>query len=727
MSTRQVRRWTPRLKAGLPAEAGLDVDRPRKVILTPGPTARYVEINASGTFPPDERTQPKASLRSVVHAEVDTPIAKQQRTKSWHQTDEDVRLMTPTSASAAFQVFVVWHKWSDLRLDDHEPAIWAHHEAARRSGVDVDNRVLHVHVLEPALFDVSRIAGLPRCGQLRASFWRESVDDLADGLRRRGQRLVVRAGDAERVLAEDLACGLQALGGRLVAVAAHREFCDEELRTESRVREALEAIGAKLVLFWGGLTVHHVDDLGFDPWDKRQMPNLYQPFLKAVRGQRLRPPVNAPSRLAEPPPLGLQDWSDDTTEAFRAVGCAFAANMKDEPLVPFHRQARARWVGGESAAHRHFEAYAWTENKLRRYVGASDSMHPGEHNAINSTTRLAPWLAFGCISPRRVVAEVQRYERERTKNRSTYWVYHELVFRDFFRFSCLWWGTSLFKLGGPFGVRGLKWRRDDHLLQRWIAGRTGFPFVDAGMRELAATGYMSHLHRQCCASFLIRDLRLDWRMGAEYFESALVDYTPDANWGNWAYRTLPRPQLVERGCPCRRHITTLEILSWPCVHDPQLDHILRWIPELRSLPADMVREPWRRKGTLAERVWIMPEKDSPLWFTSVNRVNWPEYQSMLTGWAWTVRGVSDGSRSAAKDFDGEDYPDPIVPALCLEVDLDKIPLDHSWGDTPTQHRPHVVGERGAGRGGNKQGRPKASRGKLGGGGYSAKRVWGEVA
>jgi len=621
-----------------------------------------------------------------------------------------------SSGESTTPVYVVWYKWSDLRIDDHEPLRWAHAQALANSG-----KVLHIHMLEEIFFGKSLVGALPRCGDLRARFWLESVEDLANSLAKMDSSLLVLpARTAASCFQEVVIPALAQSGFRLEAVTTHREVCEEELRTEAAVRRVLQGAGARFELFWGGLTVHHIDDLGFDPSNRREMPQLYQPFLKAVKGQRLRKPYPPPQDVAGALPLTLDQQQKTLSAAFASAGAKVHEGDLDQ-------RARASWTGGEAQATERLAAYAWKEDRLRRYVGASDSMHPGSDNAINSTTRLSPWLAFGCISPRRVMAEVQRYEKQRCKNRSTYWVYHELVFRDFFRFSCLTWGSSLFKLGGPFKVTGLEWSRDLRLLDRWIQGRTGFPFVDAGMRELAATGYMSHLHRQCCASFLIRDLRLDWRLGAEYFESVLVDYTPDANWGNWAYRTLPRPQLVKRGCPCKRHLSTLEILSWPCVHDPELEHTLLWVPELRSLAADLAREPWRRRGKLGERVWVMPEKDSPLWFTAVNRVNWPEYQAMMSGWAWTVTfdslpKAASGQPVDGANPDGAEYPDPIVPPLCLEIDLSKIPVDHSWGDTPQEKRPHVAGSSQP-QGDIKWARASKGKGKAKGKGKTWRHDW----
>merc|ERR1712232_1119338 len=277
--------------------------------------------------------------------------------------------------------------------------------------------------------------------------------------------------------------------------------------------------------------------------------------------------------------------------------------------------------GGETAALEHLKWYIETD-QLPKYRGATESFAHGDHNPVNGGTRLSPWLAFGCISARMVIHEARDFERRNGKSSSTgkgsgkmgstgARLHTELLFRDFLRFSALSWGTNLFKVGGPFQVSGLKWSYDEVLFAKWKAGETGYPFVDAGMRELAETGYMSHLHRQCCAAFLVRDLKLDWRMGAEHFESCLLDHTPDANWGNWAYRILQRPCLAatRASYPVDEHVTTMEVLFWPVVHDAHLKHTLTWVPELSGLQNDFAREPWLLETTAAKRIPVKPYKD----------------------------------------------------------------------------------------------------------------------
>jgi hypothetical protein len=136
-------------------------------------------------------------------------------------------------------------------------------------------------------------------------------------------------------------------------------------------------------------------------------------------------------------------------------------------------------------------------------------------------------------------------------------------------------------------------------LQMWIRGQTGYPFCDSFMRELAATGYAVHCGRECVAWFLVRDLRLDWRLGAEYFEHILIDYEVTANWGNWAYRVVdfhPTDALDSSETLTEDAVgglKTVEMLHWAWQHDPHAVHVKTWLPELSPLPAKVALEPWR--------------------------------------------------------------------------------------------------------------------------------------
>jgi deoxyribodipyrimidine photo-lyase len=169
--------------------------------------------------------------------------------------------------------------------------------------------------------------------------------------------------------------------------------------------------------------------------------------------------------------------------------------------------------------------------------------------------------------------------------------------RDYFRWVAAKAGKQLFAWNGFTGRRpgdpdiwvlppGTITSRDKELFDAWIAGRTGAPFVDASMRELAATGFMSNRGRQNVASFLIHDLKYpDWRAGAEYFESVLTDYEVCANWGNWAY--LAGVGTDPRGG--RR----FNVIKQSMTYDPQGHFIKLWCKELSAYPAEFVHEPHR--------------------------------------------------------------------------------------------------------------------------------------
>jgi deoxyribodipyrimidine photo-lyase len=174
--------------------------------------------------------------------------------------------------------------------------------------------------------------------------------------------------------------------------------------------------------------------------------------------------------------------------------------------------------GGASAAHRH-----WRQYRDRRLP---DTYKDTRNGLLGSdfSSRLSPWLAWGCISPRRVAHELAAYEAAHGANDGTYWLWFELLWRDF------------------FSLRADHARGDavaiDPVDPRWRALETaqlGHPFVDAGMRELNATGFLSNRMRQIVASYCIHDLGWPWWVGEAYFARQLVDYDPASNVGNWRY------------------------------------------------------------------------------------------------------------------------------------------------------------------------------------------------
>lgn len=238
------------------------------------------------------------------------------------------------------------------------------------------------------------------------------------------------------------------------------------------------------------------------------------------------------------------------------------------------------FVGGEAAAVARMQGYIWQRDNLKEYKETRNGMVGADYSS-----KFSPWLAFGNLSPRLVHWHVGQYEAKRVANKSTYWLLFELIWRDFFRFSALKWGTSMFKLGGPQrnAKGGQKWLQDPHRLRAFVAGVTGYPFVDANMRELAATGFMSNRGRQNVASFFVKDLDMDWRLGAELFESLLIDHDPASNYGNWTYQ-------AGVGADPRQDRYFL-IPKQSKNYDGRGEFMRLWCPELAGAPIAALHDP----------------------------------------------------------------------------------------------------------------------------------------
>jgi deoxyribodipyrimidine photo-lyase len=179
--------------------------------------------------------------------------------------------------------------------------------------------------------------------------------------------------------------------------------------------------------------------------------------------------------------------------------------------------------------------------------------------------------------------EIKRYEEEKGGNQSSYQIIFELLWRDYFRLIGKKYDEKIFLRLGPLGVDHKVWSEDLSLFNKWSRGATGIPFIDANMRELNATGYLSNRGRQNVASFLINDLNINWQMGAEYFESVLIDYDVCSNWCNWNY-------IAGVGNDPKEY-RNLNILTQAKKFDPKAEYIRQWIPEIKALPDEYIFQP----------------------------------------------------------------------------------------------------------------------------------------
>ncbi|KAG8075026.1 hypothetical protein GUJ93_ZPchr0006g45556 [Zizania palustris] len=454
-------------------------------------------------------------------------------------------------------VAIVWFR-NDLRVLDNEALLraWAASEA-----------VLPVYCVDPRIFGGStHYFGFPKTGASRAQFLIECLGDLKHNLMKQGLDLLVRHGKPEDTL-PSIAKAVNAH-----TVYAHKETCSEEVLVERLVRKRLEQVviphpqgGAsnqkkprnpKLQLIWGA-TLYHIDDL---PFSVDNLPDVYTQFRKAVESKSaVRNCNKLPLVLGPPPNSGLDEiggWG--TVPTLESLGLSVTKSEKG-----------MHFVGGESAALGRVHEYFWKKDQLKVYKETRNGMMGPDYS-----TKFSPWLASGSLSPRYICEEVKRYEKQRVANDSTYWVLFELIWRDYFRFISSKYGNSIFHLGGPRNVVS-QWSQDQALFESWRDGRTGYPLIDANMKELLATGFMSNRGRQIVCSFLVRDMGIDWRMGAEWFETCLLDYDPASNYGNWTYGAgVGNDPREDRYFSIPKQAKT---------YDPDGEYVAYWLLELRSL------------------------------------------------------------------------------------------------------------------------------------------------
>jgi deoxyribodipyrimidine photo-lyase len=263
----------------------------------------------------------------------------------------------------------------------------------------------------------------------------------------------------------------------------------------------------------------------------------------------------------------------------------------------FDSRAVMPFKGGETEGIKRLQQYFWDKNCLKAYKQTRNGMLGADYSS-----KFSPWLAMGCLSPRYIYEQVQDYEHQRIKNDSTYWLVFELLWRDYFRFICAKHGNKIFYLSGLQGVE-IPWKEDWERFDLWRQGMTGYPLVDANMRELAATGFMSNRGRQNVASFLTKNLGINWQMGAQWFESLLIDYDVCSNYGNWNYTAGVGNDA--------RGFRFFNILKQSKDYDRQGNYVKHWLPELAKVPADKIHEPWKLSRDRQKRFNVQIGVDYP--------------------------------------------------------------------------------------------------------------------
>lgn len=449
---------------------------------------------------------------------------------------------------------IVWFR-NDLRLHDHQPL----HTACERAASNGD-AILPIYIFDE-LFHGQTRSGLPRTGGFRRKFLAESLSNLREKLRAKQSDLLLFNGEPFRILSE-LAAALP-----VAKVHAHKHYAHDERQIETRVEQSLSR--SHVPIAWSSpQTLLHEEDL---PFSLSEVPKVFTKFRRIVeKNWYIRDPLPAPEQIPfsdAQPTIG-----DRIASGEPILEQSLVADVADDSRAPLE------FRGGEAAGLHRMQDYLWNNDCLRNYKQTRNGMLGADYSS-----KFSPWLAHGCLSARAIHAQVQAYERQRVANDSTYWLIFELLWRDYFAFIAGRAQAKLFRIGGLKAVN-IPWSRNQAMFDAWRHGQTGYPLIDANMRELAATGFMSNRGRQNVASFLTKNLGLDWRLGAEWFESLLIDYDPASNYGNWNYIAGIGNDARE----FRWFNTTKQSRDY----DPQGAYLKHWLPELAAVPSRFIHEPW---------------------------------------------------------------------------------------------------------------------------------------
>lgn len=437
---------------------------------------------------------------------------------------------------------IVWFR-DDLRLADN-PALYA---AAGRP-------VIALFVQDEESDGLRPLGGAAR-------WWLHgALGALDEALRARGGRLLILHGAAAATI-ERLAVEIGA-----GAVYWNRRYGPAERRVDAGVKSALKSRGIAAQSFNGQLLR--------EPWTvATQSGAPYRIFTAYWRAARKQ---DDPLR-----PLAAPDALDFHPVPQRAAAHAIdLADLALEPLAPdWAAGLRAVWRRGEAAGRSRLEDFL--SSGLSNYAAARDRM------GVAGTSLLSPYLRFGNLSARQVwhaATAVSLAQAERIDGRHLDTFLAELGWREFW-YHLLYHEPDLAQRNLRPAFDAMPWRHDPQGLHAWQHGLTGYPIVDAGMRQLWTTGWMHNRVRMIAASFLVKDLLIDWRAGEAWFWDTLVDADPASNPGNWQW-------VTGSGTDAAPYFRIFNPTLQGEKFDPEGDYVRRWIPELAHLPASLIHRPW---------------------------------------------------------------------------------------------------------------------------------------
>ena len=379
-----------------------------------------------------------------------------------------------------------------------------HDNLSLKKATENHSKVIAVYFFDPKLFKTDAF-GFQKTAKFRAKFLLETITDLKKNLEALNITLLTYFESPENrihVLCDALS---------ISTIYTQKEWTREEVSTENLINSTLSD------------TVHFTAD--YDQFlyhpdavskDFSKIPDVFTIFRKKLEKTVKIDGEFSASKLPKENLIS-------TATVIPTMETLGFSNFKTATKTAFP------FAGGETAAFERLQTYFFETKKVSNYKKTRNGLIGADYS-----TKFSPWLANGSLSAKTIYWKIKAYESEFGANQSTYWVVFELIWRDYFKYISLKYTSKIFKIGGIL-KKNYHWNRDQKTVQQWIQGETKDDFVNANMIELRETGFMSNRGRQNVASYFAKELLLDWRIGAAYFESMLIDYDVHSNYGNWMY------------------------------------------------------------------------------------------------------------------------------------------------------------------------------------------------
>ena len=386
---------------------------------------------------------------------------------------------------------LVWFR-SNLRVEDN---------TSLSKAIRDSSRVIGYINIDPTIFELSNY-GFKKTEKFRTKFLLESIQDLKKQLNDINISLIITNQDFETSINSIIE------KYNIRSIYMQKEWTRDELAEEKQIPKHINLIKDFDQFLYSPESVKEVYE---------NIPRGFSNFRKKCEKY-----LNITHPLQIPKPLDKKNNIDDVYSI---------PTLNDLGFEEFrvHRNSVFKFLGGETSAKERVYEYFFETKRISKYKLTRNGLLGKDYSS-----KLSSWLANGSLSVRYVYMQIKKYEEEIEKNESTYWLFFELIWRDFFKYVSMQHKDKFFSKSGIYG-NSKDWSNNKELINRWIKGETNEPFVNANMKELSKTGFMSNRGRQNVANYLTKELKIDWRIGAEYFESLLIDYDVHSNYGNWLY------------------------------------------------------------------------------------------------------------------------------------------------------------------------------------------------